>query len=57
MTTKVGLDATRPMGDAFPTRADLPFDGFEDMKIDDYLQADDFRHVSDLARNRRQMEE
>ncbi len=39
-TTKLGLDATIPVGRAFPARADVVPDAFQHIDISDYLPAD-----------------
>lgn len=56
-TTKVGVDATRPLAVDFPTRADLPFAGYEDVRLADYVSAEDVARVAVATHYRRQMEE
>jgi len=57
LTDKVGIDATRPLHDGFPERADLPPRGYEHLDLAHYLAEDDLDRVRTATSWRRRMQE
>lgn len=47
-TSKLGFDTTRPL-EGFPTRADLPHEGFADVDPSQYVPADQMPYLQDVA--------
>lgn len=56
-TDKFGIDATRPLYGSFPDRADLPFQGFEDIAITDYVEPAEASVFSNANYWRRRLDE